>query len=263
MIQFKPIRFVNMLLKFREIEFQSIICFRDLGRYQAGNGSILAPRKLFRSGGLASMTPRDLIKLKEKIRLKAVIDLRTARDGKEQKQEINLLEIIGAKYYYVPLKLDNKQDREAELTQGFTHMGEIYLYRLQHPEYGRLLVEALEIMAEPANYPLVFHCMAGKDRTGVLAVMILSVLGVSDEDIMEDYSLSGKYMPALYDRMKNDPSTREEIMNLPMYQWEAAPQAMRWFLEAVRREYGSIRDYLKQHGAKEALFKRLERTLLT
>ena len=143
------------------------------------------------------------------------------RPGREkQRQEISLLDNIGAKYRYMPLKLDAERSDEDELSQGFTHMGEVYLYRLRHPEYGRLLVAALEIMAEPANYPLVFHCMAGKDRTGVLAAVALSILGVSDEDIIDDYTLSAPYIKALYSRMKNDPTTREDILNLPVFHLE-------------------------------------------
>ena len=53
-------------------------------------------------------------------------------------------------------------------------MGELYLYRIRQPEFGKKLVDSLELIADRNNHPLVFHCSVGKDRTGVLAAMLLA-----------------------------------------------------------------------------------------
>jgi protein-tyrosine phosphatase len=141
-------------------------------------------------------------------------------------------------------------------------MGEVYLSRIKQWEYGHRLVEALEIIARPKKHLLVFHCLAGKDRSGVLAAIILSTLGVGDQDIIRDYTLTAPYMKALLERFNSDPNTPDDILNLPAYTWEATPESMEWFLSAVKREYGSLRGYLEKHGARKSLFGRMETALL-
>ena len=62
-------------------------------------------------------------------------------------------------------------------------MGAIYLHRISEQLFGKRLVDALEIIAERDNHPLIFHCSAGKDRTGVLAAVVLAAIGIVDEDV--------------------------------------------------------------------------------
>jgi protein-tyrosine phosphatase len=246
----------------RSIDFEAVSGFRDLGGYPAKDGRMVAWRRLFRSGELRRMTDNDLQKFKKEIGIAAVIDLRHARDGIAQQQEINLLNQVGAKYFYVPLNTNADRSKERVQYQNYSHMGLVYLSRLRHQEYGRRIIEALEIIAQPDNHPLVFHCVAGKDRSGVLAAFVLSVLGVADKDIIEDYSFSAQHMKALFERMSKDPNISEDILNLPAYTWEAAPESMEWFLSNLKREYGSAREYLEIQGAEKSLFGKLEQALL-
>ena len=91
-------------------------------------------------------------------------------------------------------------------------------------------MDSLEIIAERKNHPLVFHCSAGKDRTGVLAAMVLTAMGMIDEDIVQDYALSAPFMPEIRDRMTSDPETPPEVKELPEFQWEASAESMVPFL---------------------------------
>jgi protein-tyrosine phosphatase len=116
--------------------------------------------------------------------------------------------------------------------------------------------------ADRNNHPLVFHCSLGKDRTGVLAAMLLAAAGVMDEDIIHDYTLSVPFMPEIRDRMRNDPAASPEVKELPDFQWEAAAESMARFLGLLRREYGSAARYLKAQGADNSLPQRLEEALL-
>jgi protein-tyrosine phosphatase len=141
-------------------------------------------------------------------------------------------------------------------------MGEVYLFRIGHTEYVKKIIEAMRVIAEPVNYPLVFHCGAGKDRTGLLAAFVLSVLGVADDDIVKDYSLSAPYMKDLITRLMNEPGTPDDIKNLPAYTWEAAPESMELFLSTLKREYGSIQQYIMKQGAELSLINLLKRSLL-
>jgi len=241
----------------RHIRFEAVFNFRDLGGYWTPGGQTVAWRRLFRSSELHHMTSHDIIRLKEEIRLRSVIDLRSSR----QLEPLSPLIEVGVEYYNIPL-IDRGNDPE-NVRQDFSNMGEVYSYLVRNEEFGRRVVEALEIIAEPNNLPLVFHCSAGKDRTGILTAIVLGILGVTDEDIIEDYTLTAPYMKELIIRWNSDPRAAEALKNVPDYLLEASPESMAFFLSTLKREYGSATGYAEAHGAAVSLIHRLETALLT
>jgi protein-tyrosine phosphatase len=241
----------------RHIRFEAVFNFRDLGGYWTRGGQTIAWRRLFRSSELHHMTSHDIIQLKEGIRLRSVIDLRSSR----QLEPFSPLNEVGVEYYNIPL-IDRGNDQE-NVNQDFSNMGEVYSYLVRREEFGRRVVEALEIISEPDNLPLVFHCSAGKDRTGLLTAIVLGILGVTDEDIIEDYTLTAPYMKELINRWNSDPKATEALKNVPEYLLEASPESMTFFLSTLKREYGSVTGYVEAHGAEVSLIHRLETALLT
>jgi len=247
----------------RHIDFDSVPNFRDLGGYRTRDGRAVAWRRLFRSAALHAMSRPDVARLKEEICPRAVIDLRTPREPTKQR-EISLLGEMGARYHNVPFRPASHDDvkQETELFRDATDMGELYLYRIRQPELGQKLADSLELIADRNNHPLVFHCSLGKDRTGVLAAMLLAAAGVIDEDIVHDYTLSAPFMPEIRGRMTSDPAASPEVKELPAFQWEASAESMARFLLLLRREYGSAAGYLKAQGVDSSLSRRLEEALL-
>jgi protein-tyrosine phosphatase len=247
----------------RHITFESVPNFRDLGGWRTHDGRTMAWRRLFRSAALHPMTGPEVAKFKQDIGPRAVIDLTTPQEPNKQR-EISLLGEMGARYYHIPFRPDtsNYLKEEAELNLNATNMGEIYLYRISQKAFGKKLVDALEIIAERSNHPLVFHCSIGKDRTGVLSAMLLATVDVIDEDIIEDYTLSAPLMPEIRSSTINNPETRQEVRDLPDFQWEATRESMSLFLNALRREYGSAAGYFETHGADISLTRRLKEALL-
>jgi len=247
----------------RHITFESVPNFRDLGGYGAQDGRAVAWRRLFRSAALHFMSPPDIARFKENIRPRTVIDLRAPREPIKQR-EISLLGEVGARYHNIPFRPDSADyhRREMELFRDATDVGELYLYRIRQPEYGKRLVDSLELIADRNNHPLVFHCSAGKDRTGVLAAMVLAAAGVIDEDIILDYTLSAPFIPEIRNRMTNDPAASPELKAQPDVQWDASAESMARFLALLRHEYGSAAGYLTAQGADTSLPRRLEEALL-
>src|SRR4029434_6408498 len=194
---------------------------------------------------LHSMSRPDIARFKD-IRPRAVIDLRTPRELTKQR-EINLLGEVGARYHNVPFSPASTDyvKQETELFRDATDLGELYLYRIRRPEFGKRLVDSLELIADRNNHPLVFHCSVGKDRTGVLAAMLLAAAGVLDEDMIHDYTLSAPFMPELRDRWRNDPTAPPEVKEVPDSHWEPLAESIVRFLALLRREYGSAAGYLK------------------
>ena len=244
----------------RHIPFEEISNFRDLGGYRTQGGHTIAWRNLFRSGSFQHMTRDDLTRLREEIGVTSVIDLRST--GEVEKQGIGLLMEAGIEYYSLPFITSSGERRLKDPFSRFSNIGEFYLYLVSQVDIGRRVVDALEVIAEPKNYPLVFYCAMGKDRTGILAAILLSLLGVSNEDIIEDYVLSGPHVEKPDSRMDNDPRMSEFVRNLPGYFFEAVPESMALFLSTLQQEHGSIKGYVTAQGASASLYDRLHRALL-
>jgi protein-tyrosine phosphatase len=243
----------------RQINFESVYNFRDLGGYKTPNGQKVAWRRLFRSSELHKMTRSDANRLKEEIGLTSVLDLRS--NYETERQGLGLVSEF--KYHNVSLISDGG-DREANAQRfkNFTDMGQFYLDLTGQKDFNKSIVESLEIVAEPANHPLVFHCSAGKDRTGMLAAILLSAIEVIPEDIINDFVLSAPYVEVLLNRMKSNPRFAEDSNSVPDYFWEVSPESMAFFLTGLKNEYGSTKKYLEAHGAEPTLFEQLENTLL-
>jgi protein-tyrosine phosphatase len=246
----------------RHLRFESVSNFRDIGGYRTRKGCTVAWRRVFRSGEFARITRNDFNRLMEEIGPAAVVDLRSQLEV--ERQGIGLISEAGIKYHNISFIADGGDRKANERRYNkFKNMGEFYLDLMPRREYGRRIIEALEVIARPENHPLVFNCAVGKDRTGILAAVLLSVLGVGDEDIIEDYSLSGPYMEEILKKIDSDPQIEEGVKTLPGFFWKASPDSMALFLNTLRRDYGSIEGYLEFMGSGPSLVERLERALLT
>jgi protein-tyrosine phosphatase len=245
----------------RHIDFQSVLNFRDLGGYRTCQGETLAWRRLFRSGEFSHISPGEFNRLREEIGLKSVIDLRSSLEIEQQ--GLGLMEGAGLNYHNISLIADGGDPKANEQRyKNFTHMGEFYIYLMRQDGYGERVIEALEIIAALENQPLVFHCAVGKDRTGIIAAVLLSILGVPDEEIIRDYALSAEPMKVVRERLRAKPDKPADAEGLPDYFWAADPQAMAYFLSTLNAEFGSVQDYLKARGAELSLVQRLKKALL-
>lgn len=243
----------NINTEIREHHFKGVYNFRDTGGYPAKNGKIVAWNRLYRSGELHHMSLRDGLRLKNELRLASVIDLRN--DVREETSEKKRLEELGISYYNVPVTLEP----EAESASA----GELFLAMAAQADFGRRMIDVLKILSQPGNFPVIIHCNAGKNRTGIVTALILGALGVADEDIVADYLLSDSYMKAVKEKLLADPSMKDVLESMPEYVWLVEPDSMRLFLKNLKEKYGSVPDYLKSRGADDSLFATLERNLLT
>ena len=114
------------------------------------------------------------------------------------------------------------------------------------------VVGALRILARAETYPAVFHCAAGKDRTGILAALVLSLLGVPDEQIAEDYGLSRQAMVELgaflHEHMPEVAANMDRIPTAML----AEPETMAMLLQSLRDQYGSVPDFVASLGITDA-----------
>jgi protein-tyrosine phosphatase len=246
----------------RQVAFDNILNFRDLGGFKARGRRTVARGRVFRSGEMHHATERDITRLKKEFKLKMIIDLRSV--GTIEKLGIEPFEKIGAAYHNLPFVLisDSTNDTDKRIFEGFTNSTQTLFYRVSSPEYGQKIVQALEIIAAPRNHPVVFHCNAGKDRSGVLAAILLKTLGVENADVIADYCLTALCLDEFIARWDADPRTADVHKSLPSFQKEVVPETMSSFLAMLKKEYGSAAGYLKDNGAEASLVARLEAALL-
>ena len=245
----------------RHIAFDGVFNFRDLGGYRTQNGRTVRWRRLFRSSVLHHITEADVARARDELGLATIIDLREPKAARRQTSPYLLVPPF--RYRNVWL-IEDIERLAARLASFPVSMAEDYLQTFSLLEFGNRIVAALEAIAEPSACPAVFHCAAGKDRTGMLAAVILGVLGVSDEDIARDYAETARHMPLLVDRWweLDRELTIKISQSMTLSSYDARPETMEAVLAKLRHDYGSMRGYVLAQGAGDALLKRLEDTLL-
>lgn len=190
--------------------------FRDLGGLRTRDGRRLRPGRLFRSDTLQALTAADAQRLYDAMGLRGVVDLRLAEEVQAEGRG-PLATYSDIRYANAPLHMAATENVPADQV-----MERLYLGCLA-PEVR--LTDALQHLEAMADQPVVFHCAAGKDRTGVVAAILLRLLGVADEDIVADYLRSAEPMPRMVERFATWPRYREHMARTPpqAYAVEAAP----------------------------------------
>jgi len=244
----------------RHVPLEAVHNFRDLGGYPTADGRTTRWRTLYRADGLHRLTAADIDALRS-IGLTTVIDLRTVDELTEWGRFP--LEHHPAEYHHLPI-LDEVWG-PGEPNWAGADAGEVllHLYLEMFRQGEQEIASVLAILAEPAAYPVVYHCAAGKDRTGIVTAVILGILGVPDEVIAADYALSE---PAM-DRMeawyrRNHPDRIDQMAQAPQAFRAARPATMEALLHLVEQRHGSMRGYARSIGVSERTLDALAVNLL-
>ena len=147
--------------------------------------------RLFRSDTLQALTPDDITHLVAVLGIEAIVDLRQAREVAEEGRG-PLSECPGITYINTPLAMTSADSVSPDEVLNALYM------RCLAPD--SMLPRAVEHLAALAGRPTVFHCAAGKDRTGLVAAVVLKLLGVDDDVIVADYMASAPNMPRMLER---------------------------------------------------------------
>ena len=247
----------------RLVSLDGVHNFRDLGGYAMGDGRMIGWGRLFRADGLYRLTPADL-ELLDAIGIRTVVDLRSA--GEIEQHGTFPFERHPVAFHALPIMDITWRDTDIPDFEE-TEQGEVdfltWAYRDMLALGGDRFAQAIQQLAVPAAAPAVFHCAAGKDRTGVLAALVLGGLGVHHDVIVADYGLTRAGM----ERMKtwvetNHPEMASRMSETPSFMLAAHPQAMANILDGLVAEHGSIRNYLTTIGVGEAMLDALSDALV-
>jgi protein-tyrosine phosphatase len=224
----------------RDHRFSRVFNFRDVGGYRGTGDRTVRWGVLYRSDSLHALADPDREAFAA-LGIRTVLDLRrpaeVERDGR-------VPDWNGVRWHHLYLR--HREWTETPYRPG-TDLAR-YLadrYRDMAEEGAAGLAEAIDVLADPATAPVVVHCVAGKDRTGVVCALALSLLGVPDEDIAADYALSSsnlqRHLAALLAENPGDVNPDALPLDTPA-------EAMRLFLAELRAEHGSVERFATHAG---------------
>jgi protein-tyrosine phosphatase len=235
----------------RSLNLAGATNFRDLGGYQGRDGRIVRWRRLFRSDHLAGLSASDRAEL-ARLGLRRSFDFRGVTE-----RAVTAYDLPGVSQHSLPIEptvvqsLAALRDAGRRITpeHAVDAMRETYLGFVRHggQRFGTLLRHLADDDA-----PAVFHCTAGKDRTGFAAALLLSALGVSREAIMDDFLLTN----ALY-RREPGASHTDLPQDVLEVLWRVQAGFLEAALQALEREHGGVEGYLAAIGIGPAERERL------
>jgi protein-tyrosine phosphatase len=249
------VRFVRMS---RLIDLEGCLNFRDLGGYPAADGRSVRWRRVFRSDALHLLTARDVARIRDELGVRDVIDLRSSAEVRSEGQ--GPLAEHAVRFHHVPLfdaeVRSEDRERAAQITLADRY---VFLAELA----GERIAQVVRLLAD-AETPAVYHCAAGKDRTGVISALLLGLLGVADEVIVADYVATRENLGAIVDRLRSLEGYRAMLDALPPDTMHAEPETMLEFLARLRASHDSIEAYARHVGlAGDAIDRLRDRLLVT
>jgi protein tyrosine/serine phosphatase len=242
------------------IEPEGIHNFRELSGYQLRPGGVIRSAMIFRSGALELMTERDRAWLDSEIRLRRILDLRHPDELAMRSGSHALADRVIALSVFSETQTQESLIAELNGLYGNGPSPRRYLHYLDIG--GERLTQGFQLFADEENYPILVHCTAGKDRTGVLLGMLMDVLGASDEDIAHEYGLSDASIDRLIAYLRSSGRALEGTDDEIRARLSTPPERMAGFIELMREKHGSSEAFFIRHGATPAQVQKV-RDLLT
>ncbi len=224
---------------------------RELGGYYTKDKQITQWHRFLRSDDISQLTDQD-IEFLLNYGVNSVIDLRSQSEC--QAHPDLLMNIEGIDYYHLPFMSGDIDDvtKIMDNLEQFD-LGDFYVELLKEKE---LVAQLLSLITDAKEGCLLFHCSAGKDRTGILSMLLLMIAGVSNVDIEANYQLTYTYLkekPGLLDMMPSD-------MDLScMY---SKPETIRKAIDYILDHYQDIETYLMNCGLSSQYINKLKNKLL-
>ncbi len=235
-----------MPLEDRLIRLDGPANFRDLGGYPTSDGRSVRAKRIFRSDSLSFMTDQDVGRVMNTLGIQTVIDLRAGHEV-DRFSHGPLVE-HGVNFRHMPIVDETRGPIEPPNGANTRPLvlDEIYLMMLER--FGDRFASVLRVIADPSNHPMVFHCAAGKDRTGLVAALVLGLLGVDDDLIAADYALTEERMPVLLLRHRNRAALQDGAIEVGGQELTAGAELMSSLLVAIAERFGNIEGYVRQFG---------------
>lgn len=208
--------------------------FRDLGGNVNKYGEETKIGRFYRSDSLSDLSDNDIDSLR-KNEVYTIIDLRTKEEIYSSPDRISKFNEFS--YYNIPL-IDNVYSTDQGDVKNF-NLPDLYRYLVDSSNEN--ISKVFRLMLGNPKGGVVFHCTAGKDRTGVVAALLLLLADIPSNRIIEDYSISSKNMFGEI--------TDSLIINgnsTPKHMLLSEPEYMEEFIEYINMKYNGVKSFLKE-----------------
>lgn len=232
----------------RLISLQGATNFRDLGGYINDKNQQIKWGKIYRSDSLSNLSEKDLEKLAQMQVIKDY-DLRSRYEQKiAPDRKWQGVEWVDAHVYEegdekISPEINTKSELLQSLPQIISYLGNVYQKSLLNPVAKMSFRKVFEgLLTIKENQAVVFHCTMGKDRTGMVAALILSGLGIDEETITKDYLLTNKL--ATFGLQRPIPSESElNAMIEKMNVTQASIDSIRGITDTLKKSFGGFEKY--------------------
>ncbi|MCB0125900.1 MAG: tyrosine-protein phosphatase [Caldilineaceae bacterium] len=243
----------------RTLAWPNCYNIRDLGGLPTDSGHLTRVGAVVRSDLPARLTVEGQRALLG-YGIRTIIDLRRSLQVTTEPSLVFAPEIADPlpTLYNISLEEHGAAVDEA-IRQAGNRREEVYLLTLQHNQ--RQVARILQTIAAAPPGGILIHCSAGKDRTGIVTALLLSLVGVPDAIIADDYALSQQQLWPLYERLVEEAGGEDHVG------WwlkpTATPAMMRHVLDELRSNYGGVVEYLRQAGVSATMIAQIRARLLT
>jgi protein-tyrosine phosphatase len=234
----------------RCVELEGCHNFRDIGGYPTESGARVRTGLVYRSDALHHLTVADVARLREELCIEEIIDLRSTAELTTDGRGALASADLG--FHHVPL-FDGRLTRP-ESWSAVETLAERYALLADFAKGP--IARVIQVVAD-ATGPVVYHCAAGKDRTGVISGVLLGLLGVPDEVVVADYVATQEHLDAIIERLMSTEGYQKMLAALPPDTLHAEAETMARFLASIRERYGSMRGYAASAGLDASTLARL------
>lgn len=227
----------SAIISERHLPMQGGYNFRDLGGIKNTEGKYIKWGKVFRSDDLHNLTNADLRYLAN-IPLISIVDFRSDAEIKIAEDKVPTSVKEDYAFSIVPGDvLDFADFANLSIEQMDSVMMKLNISLVTDSSCIDQYRKYFDLLQNSNDVPLMFHCSAGKDRTGMGAALFLSALGVDEETIMKDYMASNVYLADKYsDQIAKQPNLKSLF--------EVKPQFIKAGLDQIKKDHGSVENYL-------------------
>jgi protein-tyrosine phosphatase len=240
----------------RHLYWEACYNARDLGGLPTGDGGQTRWGAVIRTDILSRLTAqgqRDLLDYG----IRTIIDLRGPKEVADEPSPFALATGALAQLTYLNLPLEKYHPHVSALISKATNRAEVYCIVLDH--YPDMVATVMQAIASAQPGGVVIHCHSGKDRTGTVAALLLSLAGVCTETIAADYAESQARLWPLYETLIKDAGGEDKVDF-----WlkpTATAEMMHAMLAHLDQKYGGVRGYLAAAGVTDAEMKQLYQRL--